>query len=114
MIFNSASENFTFLQFSQQNNLVIDQRGHNFWIKGEASEYLSDGDDRLILNTTITNITYSANGVKATSSDGSCFEADYAICTFSVGVLQHDSAITWSPALPDWKTTAIEKFEMGT
>lgn len=114
LVFNAADNNFTFLQFSNENNFVIDQRGHSTWIKGEASEYLSEGDDRLILSTIITNISYSADGVIALASNGDCFQADYAICTFSVGVLQHDAAITFEPKLPSWKKTAIEEFDMGT
>ena len=113
-MFNAAVNNFTFLQFSDENNFVTDQRGHNTWIKGEASEFLSEEDDRLVLSTVITNITYSADGVVAITSNGDYIQADYAICTFSVGVLQHDSAVTFEPELPHWKKTAIEKCEMGT
>ncbi|TPR06712.1 LysM domain family protein [Aspergillus niger] len=39
--------------------------------------------------------------------------AAYAICTFSLGVLQN-KAVTFDPPLPSWKQTAIEKFNMGT
>lgn len=114
LVFNSAVSNFTFLQFSDQNNFVIDQRGHNYWIKGEASEFLSPDDTRLLLNTVVTDIAYSASGVEVTTNDGGCIQADYAICTFSVGVLQHEEVVVFEPPLPDWKRTAIEMFEMGT
>lgn len=40
-------------------------------------------------------------------------QAAYAVCTFSLGVLQN-SDVTFSPKLPYWKRTAIEKFSMGT
>jgi polyamine oxidase len=40
-------------------------------------------------------------------------QAAYAVCTFSLGVLQN-SDVTFSPKLPYWKRTAIEKFTMGT
>lgn len=61
----------------------------------------------------ITNITYSADGVTIHKQDGSCVQAAYAVCTFSLGVLQND-AVSFHPDLPYWKKTAIEKFSMGT
>lgn len=114
LVFNEAVSNFTFLQFSDENNFVIDQRGHNTWIKGEASEFLSNIDERLLLNTVVTDIKYSKSGVEITTSNGDCICAEYAVCTFSVGVLQQDDAVSFQPALPDWKKTAIEMFRMGT
>ncbi|KAF3353982.1 hypothetical protein VdG1_07881 [Verticillium dahliae VDG1] len=45
--------------------------------------------------------------------DGGCVEAEYAICTFSVGVLQND-VVEFQPRLPVWKREAIEQFQMGT
>jgi polyamine oxidase len=113
LVFGAAVSNFTFLQFSDENNFVLDQRGHNVWIKGEASIFLEPNDPRLLLNTIVTNISYSDQGVIITNDDGSCIEADYAICTFSVGVLQHED-VSFEPELPKWKSTAIEMFQMGT
>lgn len=40
-------------------------------------------------------------------------KADYAITTFSVGVLQSD-AVTFEPPLPDWKNIAINTMQIGT
>ncbi|KAH7310501.1 hypothetical protein B0I35DRAFT_396766 [Stachybotrys elegans] len=114
LVFNTAVSNFTFLQFSDENNFVIDQRGHNAWIVGEASEYLTIGDSRLLLNTNVTKIIYSPHGVEIETEGGGCIQADYAICTFSLGVLQQDDAVTFEPALPSWKQQAINRFEMGT
>lgn len=81
--------NFTFLQYSGKNNFVIDQRGHNTWIKGEASTFLDVQDPRLLLNSIISNIEYSDDSVEVTMEDGACISAEYAVCTFSLGVLQH-------------------------
>lgn len=78
-----------------------------------ASRFLEEDDPRLHLNTQITNITYSQDGVTIHNNDGSCVSAAYAITTFSLGVLQND-AVTFSPELPEWKTTAIHKFNLGT
>jgi polyamine oxidase len=61
----------------------------------------------------VTNVTYGQDGVTVTNKDGSCISADYAICTFSLGVLQND-VVTWDPPFPHWKERAIETFQMGT
>ncbi|KAK0390645.1 hypothetical protein NLU13_0149 [Sarocladium strictum] len=113
MVFNAAVSNFTFEQFSAENNFVVDQRGHNTWIKGEASEFLKKDDPRLMLSTIVDKIAYSDKGVKVTNKDGSCIEADYAVVTFSLGVLQQD-VVSFEPLLPEWKNVAIEAFLMGT
>ncbi|KAL8651796.1 MAG: hypothetical protein Q9210_003064 [Variospora velana] len=105
--------NTTFYQYSDENNLIYDQRGFNAFIKGEASTFLSDNDPRLLLNTVVTNISYDHSGVTIINEDGGCVQADYAICTFSLGVLQSDT-VAFEPELPDWKRLGIETFSMGT
>jgi polyamine oxidase len=47
----------------------------------------------------VKDIAYSASGIKVTMRDGKEISADYALCTFSVGVLQNDDVIFW-PELP--------------
>lgn len=113
LIFNTAVSNFTFAQFSSENNFVVDQRGHSTWIKGEASEFLKKDDPRLLLSTIVDKITYSHDGVIVKNKDGSCVEADYAVVTFSLGVLQQD-VVAFEPPLPDWKKVSIDAFLMGT
>lgn len=113
-MFNTAVSNFTFLQFSNENNFVVDQRGHNTWVKGEASEFLAANDARLRLSTVVERIGHSDEGVIVVNKDGSCIEADYAVATFSLGVLQHEEAVTFEPALPDWKNVSIQSFLLGT
>lgn len=105
--------NTTFYQYSEANNYVFDSRGFNAFIRGEASTFLTANDPRLMLNTIVTNVSYSDNVVTVHNKDGGCIEADYAICTFSVGVLQND-AVTFSPAFPSWKQMGIETFSMAT
>jgi polyamine oxidase len=104
---------FTFNYFSDANQFVFDQRGFNHFIKGEASTFLKPNDRRLLLNTQVTNITYSGQGVQIHNHDGSCIQTEYAICTFSLGVLQND-IVSFHPQLPVWKQTAINKFNMAT
>ncbi|KAK7988887.1 hypothetical protein PG989_009202 [Apiospora arundinis] len=104
--------NLTYYQFSEENNYVWDQRGYNAFVIGESQTFLGANDTRLLLNTTVESLSYSANGVMVKTHDG-CVQADYAIATFSVGVLQND-AVTFDPPLPRWKREAIEQFQMGT
>ncbi|GAB1200668.1 hypothetical protein APSETT444_010042 [Aspergillus pseudonomiae] len=114
-IFGVAAENLTFNQFGEDNHMVVDPRGYSTIIEREASTFLHKEvqDRRLRLNTQVTDIKYSNKGVKITNSDGSCVSAAYAVCTFSLGVLQND-VVQFHPALPKWKQTAIQKFTMGT
>ncbi|KAE8350537.1 amine oxidase [Aspergillus coremiiformis] len=113
-IFGVAAENLTFNQFGEDNHMVVDPRGYSTIIEGEASTFLRETQDRrLWLNTHVTKIEHSKKGVKVTNQDGSCISAAYAICTFSLGVLQND-VVQFHPPLPPWKQTAIQKFSMGT
>ncbi|KAF2644543.1 polyamine oxidase-like protein [Massarina eburnea CBS 473.64] len=112
-VFGITGYNLTFYQFSDENNFVVDQRGFNYWLKGVTSTFLKPNDTRLLLNTIVTNVEYSSTGVKVTTEDGGCIEADYAICTFSLGVLQND-AVAFEPEFPAWKDTSISTFQMGT
>ncbi|KAG6011004.1 hypothetical protein E4U21_000035 [Claviceps maximensis] len=112
LIFGATGDNFTFGQFGEGNNLVIDPRGYRHMIEEESKTFLKHNDARLLLNTKITNVTYSDKGVTIRNSDGSCVSAAYAICTFSLGVLQNQE-VGFHPPLPEWKRTAISKFSMG-
>ena len=94
--------------------MVLDPRGYSTIIESEAATFLDPvHDSRLRLSTPVTRIEHSANGVTVHNKDGTCVRAAYAICTFSLGVLQN-KAVTFHPELPSWKQTAIEKFNMGT
>ncbi|KAB8068385.1 amine oxidase [Aspergillus leporis] len=114
-IFGVAAENLTYNQFGEDNHMVVDPRGYKTIIEGEASTFLHKEvqDRRLWLNTQVSDIRYSKNSVKVINKDGTCVSAAYAICTFSLGVLQND-AVQFHPPLPKWKQTAIQKFSMGT
>ncbi|EAW08770.1 putative flavin containing polyamine oxidase [Aspergillus clavatus NRRL 1] len=118
-VFGVAGENLTFQQFGFRNELVVDPRGYSAIITGEASTFLYTEhgdpalDPRVRLQTQVTAVEYSGAGVTVHSADGRCVQAAYAICTFSLGVLQND-AVVFRPPLPPWKQTAIHKFHMGT
>ncbi|KAK1139794.1 hypothetical protein N8T08_011191 [Aspergillus melleus] len=116
-VFGIAGENLTFNQFGPSNHLVLDPRGYNSLITLEASTFLTttpqSQDPRLHLSTPITSITHSPAGVTIHTANQTCHTAAYAICTFSLGVLQN-SAVEFHPQLPDWKQTSIHKFNMNT
>ena len=95
--------------FSEDNLLCIDQRGFKEFIQAEAAEFLKPSQVRF--NSTVTNITYSDSSVSVTLAGGETLKADYALCTFSLGVLQHDDVV-FEPALPDWKQEAIQSMDM--
>ncbi|KAG6863157.1 hypothetical protein C0991_007884, partial [Blastosporella zonata] len=77
--------------------MSIDPRGYKTFIQQEAKSFLEP--EQLRLNTLVKNIQWSSNGVEVILNDGSSISADYAICTFSVGVLQNDD-VKFTPSLP--------------
>ncbi|KAI0729119.1 amine oxidase [Fomitopsis betulina] len=115
MIASSWGNNYTYDTddggFGDQNEMSIDQRGFKHFIQAEAAEFLQP--DQLMLNSTVTDIAYSSEGVNVTLADGSMLVADYVLCTFSLGVLQNDD-VTFVPSLPDWKQEAIQSMTMAT
>ncbi|KAK0432129.1 amine oxidase [Armillaria borealis] len=114
-IASSWSNNFTFDAdeggFSEDNLLAIDQRGFKALIQLEAQEFLQP--EQLSLNSTVKTISYSRDGVQVTLTSGETIEGDYALCTFSLGVLQ-DDYVTFEPPLPDYKMEAIQSMTMAT
>ncbi|HEV7737100.1 MAG TPA: FAD-dependent oxidoreductase [Chlamydiales bacterium] len=73
----------TFLGFSDENDLVIDQRGFKTIALTEASSFLNQSDSRVHLGQVVTDITYSPHGIQIETNQGLIVKADYAICTFS-------------------------------
>ena len=112
-VFAATASNLTYYQFKDEDYFSIDQRGFNEWLKHEAAKFLQPNDRRLLFNMTVKGIEYSGSGVKISNEDGSCVEADYAICTFALGVLQ-EGVVQFTPALPEWKASSIATFGMGT
>ena len=81
---------------------ITDQRG----IRTLFSDFYSRFEDKILLNKTVSKIKYDNNGVEVTIAGGETFIADYALCTFSSGVLNGES-VQFDPPLPDWKKEAI-------
>lgn len=107
--------NSTFLEWSADNMFVVHQRGFKVIVLGEADIFLRP--EQIRFNTTVKNISWSNVGVNisAFNLDGHLYmiEADYAIVTFSIGVLQHDASTLFTPRLPDWKLESIQAFSMS-
>ncbi|EZF68561.1 hypothetical protein H105_08892 [Trichophyton soudanense CBS 452.61] len=112
-VFSSVADNATFKHFSDDNLFVYDQRGYSTFIRGEAATFLQPNDPRLLLNTVVQVVNYTDNGVTVVTNDGGCIQADYAVATFSLGVLQRD-VVQFYPPFPSWKKSAISSFEIGT
>ncbi|KAG6888936.1 hypothetical protein C0992_007049 [Termitomyces sp. T32_za158] len=83
--------------FSDDNILSIDQRGYKTIIQHEAMTFLKR--KQLRLNALVKVVEWSASGVKAVLGDGSSISADYAICTFSLGVLKNED-VKFQPDFP--------------
>ena len=80
-----------------------------------ALEQMHFYEKKIHLETRVTMIEYSAEGVVVhalkTSGNGTeeevLFEGEYAICTFSLGVLQSQHEELFSPPLPEWKREEV-------
>jgi polyamine oxidase len=77
--------------------MSLDQRGFKSLIQEEADEFLSV--PQLLLNATVRTVAPSQYGVSVTLANGDTLSADYALCTFSLGVLQNDD-VQFHPPLP--------------
>ena len=77
--------------------MSLDQRGFSTIIKSEAQTFLTP--DQQLLNATVVAISRNETGVVVTLSNNQTISADYAICTFSLGVLQNDD-VKFVPELP--------------
>jgi polyamine oxidase len=91
---------------------VIDQAGYKQVILRHAAE-IPNINQKVHLNQVITSVSYTNSSVTATTKSGLTIRAKKAICTFSLGVLQH-SDVTFSPQLPSSKLEAIANFHMAT
>ena len=80
--------------------------GYDALINALAAGLSIYGDDP------VNELTWSAGGVRALTLGGEVYEADVAVITVPLGVLQAD-AIRFSPALPDTKRSALLGLRMG-
>ena len=78
-------------------------------MQAEAEAFLQP--QQLMLNATVGKVRTTSRGVRVTLASGEVLAADYALCTFSLGVLQHDD-VRFIPPLPTWKQEAIHSMAM--
>ena len=86
---------------------ITDQRG----IWSLYRDFYSNFPEKILVNQTVTRIKYSDESVEVTTAEGIIYTAEYALCTFSTGVLE-SKMVTFDPDLPDWKKEAIFRLRM--
>ena len=101
-------------EFLNSSAFVIstDQRGFATILRLVLDEIIGNDTGKLKLNKVVTEIQRSNDKVTVKTTDGSSYDADYVIVTFSLGVLQNNR-VTFKPALPDWKIDSIHQFQMA-
>jgi len=97
---------------NDSNNFVFNKRRFRMIAQGQADE-IPNFEDKILYNETMTTIAYGKDSVVVTTADNTSIEADFALCTFSIGVLQHDD-VTFELELPSWKQDAIANFHIAT
>ncbi|KAK0185046.1 amine oxidase [Armillaria mellea] len=108
---------FTRQEPSKDTLLSIDERGFKTIVQAEAAEFLKP--PQIMFNSTVTDISYSDSEVNVTLDGGRVIHGAYALCTFSLGVLQHDD-VRFHPDFPDdvhrkaYKQEAIQSMVMAT
>lgn len=93
--------------------MVHDQAGFGSVLEKLGESFLGD---KVVLGARVRTIEYAAGSVRVTvdRKDGQqdIYSAKHAIVTFSTGVLQK-GVVDFQPALPTWKTKAIESLPLG-
>ena len=96
---------------------MTDQMGYVKLIECLAEGILGVNSSRLLLNTKVNVIKWSDDCVCVNTTYNSQtkqFCANYAIITFSIGVLQSEKInMKFEPDLPQWKLDVINMFSMG-
>ncbi|KAM7274277.1 hypothetical protein ACFE04_028941 [Oxalis oulophora] len=106
-----------FEDFGDEEYFVADPRGFETVVHYIAKQFLKYkngivADPRVKLNKVVNEIIYTKNGVRVKTEDGSVYDAKHVIVSVSIGVLQ-SNLIQFKPALPQWKTLAINAFDMA-
>ena len=90
-----------------EDTFITDQRG----VWSLYRDFYSNFPEKILVNQTVTRIKYSDQSVEVTTAEGIIYAAEYALCTFSTGVLG-SKMVTFDPDLPDWKKEAIFRLRM--
>ncbi|XP_006856901.2 polyamine oxidase [Amborella trichopoda] len=107
----------TMSYYGEDEQFVADERGYEYLVHRLAGEFMETNsgnvtDKRLHLEKVVREIQYGESGVTILVEDGSVYNADHAILSVSIGVLQ-SKLIRFKPELPRWKRLSIFKFDMA-
>ena len=91
--------------FPGEDFFITDQRGYWTIFTGFYKSF----EEKILLKKPVSKIIYSEEGVTVVTADGERFSADYALSTFSSGVLG-SGMVEFDPPLPEWKKEAIFRF----
>ena len=91
---------------------VKDDRGYSIIVQNLLDEVLGNDTSRLHLNNVVTHTEEKGDKVVINTDDNETYIGDFAVVTFSLGVLQSQS-VRFEPELPEWKTDAILQFQMA-
>jgi monoamine oxidase len=94
-------------------NQYVRNEGHDYFVTGGYSkiiDHLLAGID-VRLSSPVLEIRNGRNSVEAVTAND-VWNADHAVVTVPISLLQQ-GAITFSPALPEWKTKSFRAMQMG-
>ena len=106
-----------FIEYNEDVHIMTDPRGYSAMFD-KIAPFLSTPEyvNHTRLNQRIQRIDYDSNNndglVRVYCDDGTVYTADYALVTFSLGVLQSD-LVEFTPKLPDWKIEELYQMHMS-
>ncbi|KAJ3220779.1 hypothetical protein HK099_004022 [Clydaea vesicula] len=111
----------TYKDFGEGVQFVKDNRGFKYIMEKEldliAYKIQKERKDFIYFNSHVKSITYANDdgsdigGVFVKTADDKTFHAKVVICTFSLGVLQHNE-VKFKPNLPESKIESLQRFHM--
>ena len=96
------------IPYNDRDFLVTDRRGYQSILESISASF----SNQILFNQKVIEVSYTKQGVKVKTEKGTEIEADYAICTVSLGVLQQ-KGIRFIPDFNQEKKDAISRLEMG-
>ena len=96
------------IEYNDRDYLVTDPRGYSVFLREMAKSF----DSNIKLNQIVTKVNYGKTSVKVETKAGLVVNADYAICTLPLGVLQNH-AVTFDPPFRGDRLKGINKMKMA-
>lgn len=95
-------------------NDMVTFKSENKYMDLLSMTFLNDiPNEKIKLNSKVTKIENTPNGIEIQFNDDEVMNADYVIFTASLGVLKSDATSLFQPKLSSDKMSAIEKLGMG-